>query len=62
MKITFDCPDEWETKLKEASKKNGDCAISVICRIALSLFFEKELGFVRFDENNNEREREDNEK
>ena len=49
MRITFDCPDAWEHKIREKARRNGlvfstgEPNASLICRQALSIFLFNEL-------------------
>lgn len=40
MRITFDCPDDWLPRIKEAAKNDGHDSTSAVCRKAVAIFLD----------------------
>lgn len=49
MRITFECPDEWQEPLEKEARKDGHENISAVCRKGISFFLFRESSFVKFD-------------
>ncbi len=58
MRITFDCPDGWEPKIKQKATERGLISpggianTSLVCRQALSLFLFSELSLDKYNKKN----------
>lgn len=40
MRITFDCPDGWLPRIKEAAQADGHDSTSAVCRKAVAIFLD----------------------
>lgn len=53
MRITFDCPDTWLPRIKEAAQDDGHDSTSAVCRKAVAIFLGNKSRKVDFSNNLN---------